>query len=504
MKKIHKRTVAAGIAALGVAAGAAGVARYRQNERQEQLQIAEEAEEQARKEAEEAEEQARKEAEEEEEQARKEAEQAEERARQEAAEAAKRAEEEARRKRIEELKAEAEKISEKLNTAGTEEKVLTNAKQAAQTAKEVKTEIAEFREKHKQEEKRLLNRSLKILVQTETLADTLIEIASIDEMLAGIYHEKQDTVAISTAKNDKIFQDVQNAIWKLPKKYPKKQEYYEQAIARISEEWDYVNDEWNYETGTLKVSVEPKETSDTKYWVCHIQTFSTAQLCSALCGGTYGNPRVPASEETASHNGVIGINGSGFSYSTGEPAPGKSMIKGGKIYNDVYSNGNIMCVTQDGGMFTAAAGMTTEDMLNRGVKDTYCFGPTLVEDGKPYVITSAFQQTYRYQRTAVGMVTPGNYYIVAVQGSGAGGSQGMTYEELQEVFLELGCQYAYNLDGGGSTTLVFKGRVLNLLTDGKERPCADILYFIDAGDGQEGDEIVIHEDEAMIHPPKGE
>ena len=54
----------------------------------------------------------------------------------------------------------------------------------------------------------------------------------------------------------------------------------------------------------------------------------------------------------------------------------------------------------------------------------------------------------------------------------------MTYQELQQVFLDLGCDYAYNLDGGGSATLVFKGRVLNMLTDnGKERACGDILYL---------------------------
>lgn len=460
-----------------LACGTGGV-KYYQNYRQEQEEEARQAEEKARREALEAEEKAR----------------------QEALEAAARAEEEARRKRIKELETEAEKIAGKLEAAGTEEQVLHHSDLAAQTAEEVKTEIREFREQYQDEEE--ADSSLEILKKTEETADELIQIYAIDEMLNDIYHEDTDTVAMSTAKNDKIFQDVQNAMWKLEADHPRKQEYYENAIERISQEWDYVNDEWNYETSTLKVTVEPGETSYTKYWVCHIQTFSTAQLCSALCGGTYGNPRVPVSEETAAHNGVIGINGSGFSYSTGEPAPGKSMIKDGKVYNDIYSNGNIMCVTQDGGMFTAVAGMTTEDMLNRGVKDTYCFGPTLVENGEPYTITGAFQQTYRYQRTAVGMVNPGNYYIVVVQGGGADGSQGMTYEELTQVFLDLGCQYAYNLDGGGSTTLVFKGKVLNKLTDGGERPCADILYFIDAGDGQEGDSIVIHEDEAMIHPPK--
>lgn len=238
-----------------------------------------------------------------------------------------------------------------------------------------------------------------------------------------------------------------------------------------------------------------------KYWKCHILTFSPQQICSALCGGTYGNPRVKTSEETAGHNGIIGINGSGFSYGSGIPAEGKSMIKSGEIYNDIYSNGNIMCVTQDGGMFTAPLAMTTEEMISRGVKDTYCFGPTLVENGESYEISGDFNQTYRYQRTAVGMVSPGEYYIIIVEK--AGESQGMTYTELQQVFLELGCDYAYNLDGGGSTTLVFKGRILNSLTDGAERPCGDILYFIDAGDGGEGEEIIIHEDEGMLKPSSG-
>ncbi len=66
------------------------------------------------------------------------------------------------------------------------------------------------------------------------------------------------------------------------------------------------------------------------------------------------------------------------------------------------------------------------------------------------------------------MVHPGEYYLVAVDGKGAGGSEGMTHQELQQVFLDLGCEYAYHLDRGGSTTLVFKRRVLNMLTDGGE------------------------------------
>lgn len=222
-----------------------------------------------------------------------------------------------------------------------------------------------------------------------------------------------------------------------------------------AEQQENAEDDLNYETDTLKVNIEQKDTGYTKYWIAHVQTFSTKQLKSALCGGTYGNPRKTTSEELAAHDGIIGINGSAFSYGSGEPAPGKTMIKDGRVYNDVSSNGNIFCVTEDGGMFTAAAGMTTKDLLNRGVQDTYCFGPTLVENGKACEISGQFHQTARYQRAAVGMVNPGDYYLVVVDGKGYGGSQGMTYQELQQVFLNLDCDYAYNLDGGGSATLVF-------------------------------------------------
>lgn len=382
-------------------------------------------------------------------------------------------------------------------------------KEKAEAKKRLEAEQKEIEQKKKQQEevqKKLQKAIEEAEAEKREKEEAEKRIKNIQKLLNSLYDEGSDSVVMNTSKNGKIFQDAQNEMWKLPKSYEEQRKDFQGIVDRISEEWDYQNDDLHYETSTLKISAEQKDTGYTRYWVCHVETFCTSQLCSALCGGTYGNPRRTVSEELADHNGVIGVNGSGFSYGSGIPAPGKTMIKNGKIYNNTYSNGNILCVTGDGGMFTAEAGMTTEEMLNRNVKDTYCFGPTLIEEGKAAVIDSRFRQRTRYQRMAVGMVSPGNYYLVAVDGKGAGGSQGMTYKELQQVFLDLGCQYAYHLDGGGSTTLVFKGRVLNMLTDsgGKERPCADILYFIDAGDGAEGEEILIHEDEAMIRRPGGE
>ena len=53
--------------------------------------------------------------------------------------------------------------------------------------------------------------------------------------------------------------------------------------------------------------------------------------------------------------------------------------------------------------------------------------------------------------------------------------------ELAEFMTSLGCETAYNLDGGGSSTMVFNGTVINKPTTNghhiKERSVSDIVYI---------------------------
>ena len=58
-----------------------------------------------------------------------------------------------------------------------------------------------------------------------------------------------------------------------------------------------------------------------------------------------------------------------------------------------------------------------------------------------------------------------------------GGSLGLTRTEMQNIFKSYGCTYAYNMDGGGSATLAYRGTVLNHPSDGAERACGDFLLF---------------------------
>ena len=66
----------------------------------------------------------------------------------------------------------------------------------------------------------------------------------------------------------------------------------------------------------------------------------------------------------------------------------------------------------------------------------------------------------REPRTAIGQLGPLHYLILVVDGR-QDASQGMLFSELQDTFVSYGVISAYNLDGGGSSTLYYNGEVIN-------------------------------------------
>lgn len=90
----------------------------------------------------------------------------------------------------------------------------------------------------------------------------------------------------------------------------------------------------------------------------------------------------------------------------------------------------------------------------------------------------------RHPRTAVGWDPNGTLFLVAVDGRQEGYSDGMTLGELSAFFRRLGVTEAINLDGGGSTTMVVDGAVVNRPSDQTgERPVANALVVLGPRDG---------------------
>lgn len=122
----------------------------------------------------------------------------------------------------------------------------------------------------------------------------------------------------------------------------------------------------------------------------------------------------------------------------------------------------------------------TEPAL-RGVKTAISGGPMLVRNGKRARLKAPDSDSYefssmmeRHPRSAVGW-NEEHFFLVTVDGRQKGLSAGMTLDELAAYLIELGCQEAMNLDGGGSATLWYEGKVRNQPCDGYEREVANSL-----------------------------
>lgn len=101
-------------------------------------------------------------------------------------------------------------------------------------------------------------------------------------------------------------------------------------------------------------------------------------------------------------------------------------------------------------------------------------GPTLVREGKA-MTWSNFQ--VRHPRSALGW-NKTHFFLVQVDGRQPDLSVGMTFPELANYMVELGCEEAINLDGGGSATMWVLGQVVNSPSEGRQRPGANALVVM--------------------------
>jgi uncharacterized protein YigE (DUF2233 family) len=110
-------------------------------------------------------------------------------------------------------------------------------------------------------------------------------------------------------------------------------------------------------------------------------------------------------------------------------------------------------------------------------------GPRLVKNSQVQVtaIREAFRNDVREgagPRTAFGIDSQGRYIIVVADGRQKFYSTGLTLTELAQTMQKLGAVDAMNLDGGGSTSMAVRGRVVNRPSDGWERSVSNALLVM--------------------------
>jgi exopolysaccharide biosynthesis protein len=113
--------------------------------------------------------------------------------------------------------------------------------------------------------------------------------------------------------------------------------------------------------------------------------------------------------------------------------------------------------------------------LNIGTADSESRRSELGNSGARH---SNWLYTQRHPRTAIGWRADGTLVLVVVDGRQPRISVGMTINELAHLMLDLGCVEAINLDGGGSSTMVIRNKIVNNPSDSTgERPVSDALLI---------------------------
>lgn len=237
----------------------------------------------------------------------------------------------------------------------------------------------------------------------------------------------------------------------------------------------------SYSDDNIQVSLTEKTVENTQVYIADITLSSSDYLKTALTQNTYGtNVTAKTSVTAAENNAILAVNGDYYgANSTGY------VIRNGVVYRDTVredsSNGDL-AIYKDGSFKVIYEDEISADQLVKdGVVNLLAFGPSLVEDGEITVDTNSEvgQSMASNPRTAIGIIDE-NHYIIVVSDGRTSESEGLSLYQLAEVMKSYGVKTAYNLDGGGSSTLYFNGQVINKPTTNgtiSERAVSDIVYI---------------------------
>lgn len=248
----------------------------------------------------------------------------------------------------------------------------------------------------------------------------------------------------------------------------------EQATtAPISADTEYHDDQIDIVLTTMRVE-------NTTVYVADVQIADISLLKTALAGNTYArNLTETTSVQAANAGAILAINGDYY----GAQERGY-VLRNGVLYRASAQSGtDALVIGADGNFRIITEGETSADTLVReGAWQVLTFGPALINGGQ--VTVSSSDEVGRAMtsnpRTAIGQISEGHYLLVVSDGR-TKESTGLSLRQLAELMQSLGAQVAYNLDGGGSSTMVFQGRVVNNPTTNgrsiRERSVSDIVYI---------------------------
>jgi exopolysaccharide biosynthesis protein len=236
----------------------------------------------------------------------------------------------------------------------------------------------------------------------------------------------------------------------------------------------------SYQDAKIRIGISAKRIADTQVYIADIKLKSPEHLKTAFAQNVFGrNITQKTSALATAHHAILAINGdfcgfrnAGYVIRNGvlyRSSPRKTGDDGALV---IYKDGSFKVVGENT--------ISAEALMAKDAVQVFSFGPSLLEEGELKVSerTEVAMAKTSNPRTAIGIISPLHYIFIVSDGR-TRSSVGLSLRQLAAIFKEQGCQTAYNLDGGGSSTIWFNDKVMNSPTDGRrygERSVSDIVY----------------------------
>ena len=240
------------------------------------------------------------------------------------------------------------------------------------------------------------------------------------------------------------------------------------------------SDTYTTSSGTV-ITLKKIYVNDTYVYIADVRLSSIADLMSGVADDTFGrNITETTSDIAETVNALLAINGDYYGFRNSG-----YVLRNGYLYRDTVSSDDAedFVIYEDGSADIICEGeVSAADLKENGALQIYSFGPGLVENGEISVDTDTEvgHSMAENPRTAIGYISPLHYVFVVSDGR-TDESSGLTLYQLAEILQDLRCTEAYNLDGGGSSTMYLDGSVINKPTTNgksiKEREVSDIIYI---------------------------
>lgn len=244
-------------------------------------------------------------------------------------------------------------------------------------------------------------------------------------------------------------------------------------------------DGMSYRDDSTYVQVKGFRYFDTDILVTFVQIADSTQLRTAGAGRFPSKSTIKGTNLAKREKAVLAINGDYIVYiNTGYAARNGKVLR--ERYNDKDAHNYDALLIDTNGDFTIIQQMDGSKIKawneTHTIAQAFTFGPALVVDGvkNEYYPVRTHVADHETQRMGIGQLGERTYVIVTSDGPDDKNSTGLTISEFADVFMALGAQQAYNLDGGSSSWLVLNYERLNGKHGSKHRPIADIIYFVTA------------------------